>query len=201
MRAEFDLPDATPEDPNAPVPIWAVALRVKLGNATDIPGDQTLINVTCQFNKDGVRLADPSRAQDAPSNTPTNLDSPLSYGSYRPGCFGWWGPTKFNLDFAYSGIQAGPAPAHPHQVGEDLGYAVGCGFLEMLDLPKWGGLFDGPKLLLNLQNKYDRRLFSSTNLSTTDQSWIGALGVSIGTINYVGTMTARLKRFSVSLWV
>ena len=46
----------------------------------------------------------------------------------------------------------------------------------------------------------DRRLFSSTKLSTSVQSWIGALGISVGSKFYTGTFTARLKRFTVSLW-
>jgi len=191
LHAEFDLPNATPDPTNAPIPPWAVALRVKLGGETDLPGDRALINVTCQFNQDGVKLADPDRAQDVAGNSPTNLDSPLDYAKYqglKPG----WNPTQFNLDFAYSGIQAGPAPAPVHQPGQDLGYAEGCGFLEMSDSPG--------KSSVQRQSKDDRRLFSSTKLSTPVQAWIGALGVALGTNNYVGTFTARLKRFSVTTW-
>ena len=117
LHVEFDLPNGTP-DPTAPIQPWAVALRVKLGDENDLPG-QALINVTCQFNKDGVKLADPDRAQDIAGNSPTNLDSPLDYAKYQ-GLGPGQKPTQFNLDFAYSGIQAGPAPAPPHQPGQDL---------------------------------------------------------------------------------
>src|SRR5215831_9766241 len=67
LHAEFDLPNATPDPTNAPIPPWAVALRVKLGGETDLPGDRALINVTCQFNQDGVKLADP---RSDPTNAP-----------------------------------------------------------------------------------------------------------------------------------
>ena len=197
LHVEFDLPHATPSDapppghmlarathgistglPKPPQP-WAVSLRVKLGDETDVLGE-ALMNVTCQFHDTGVRLNDPSKAQDAPSNKSLDLDSPLDYDS--------WGLTQFHLGFMYSGIQAGPAPATPHQRGDDLGYAVGCGFLEMKP-------FDNPRFA-----KYDQRLFSSTQLSKSNQTWIGALGVGVGTVNFEGTMKARLKRFSVYEW-
>jgi hypothetical protein len=175
---ENDLPVAQPLD-NAPP--WAVALRVKAGNEIDRPGE-ALINVTCQFHNTGVRLNDPNKAQDAPSNKSLDLYSPLDYPD--------WSRTQFDLEFEYSGIQAGPVPpvtppATKRKTGDDLGYAVGCGFLRMQnDVP----YFD----------TYDRRLFSSTKLSGSHQSWIGALGVAVGTIDYAGTMTARIKRFTVT---
>jgi hypothetical protein len=170
---ENDLPNALPlENP----PPWAVALRVKAGDEIDRPGE-AMIDVTCQFHNAGVRLNDPGKAQDAPSNKSLDLDGPRDYPD--------WSPTQFDLEFDYSGIQAGPAPATPHKKGDDLGYAVGCGFLRIHS--------DRP-----YEDRYDRRLFSSTKLSTSPQSWIGALGVAVGTINYAGTMTARVKRFTVT---
>jgi hypothetical protein len=169
---ENDLPNAPPLE-NAPPP-WAVALRVKAGNEIDRPGE-ALIDVTCQFHNTGVRLNDPDKAQDAPNNQSLDLEGPLDYPD----------GTQFSLGFEYSGIQAGPAPATPHKKGDDLGYAVGCGFLEMKS--------DYPYL-----DASDRRLFSSTKLSASPQSWIGALGVAVGTIRYPGTMAARIKRFTVT---
>lgn len=174
---ENDLPTATAEPT---IPPWAVALRIKAGNENDLP-DDALINVTCQFHNTGVRLNDPNKAQDAKTNQSTDLDSPLIYDQ--------WDATQFNLGFAYSGIQAGPLTRTPRKVGDDLGYAVGCGFLEMVNE------YDP-----NFGRKGDRRLFSSAALSRSDQTGIGALGVAVGTINFMGTMSARLKRFSVLAW-
>lgn len=206
MRVEFDLPDAVPASPDVKAEPWAAGLKLKFANQPGEPPerdvlDEPMIIVTCQFNnntlgRNGVRLNDPSRAQDAATNKATDLDSPLSYDRYK----GWWWlipPTRFILSFAFSGIQAGPAP-DPRSPGDPLGYAVGCGFLEMsswvLVRKKW------EIWTWFRRSKKDLRLFSSTQLSTGNQTWIGALGVSLATVSGQGTIMARLRRFTISTW-
>ena len=46
----------------------------------------------------------------------------------------------------------------------------------------------------------DERLYSSVGLSGGQQTWIGALGVTVVTLNGVGRITARLRSFSVWTW-
>lgn len=197
MRVEFDLPDAVAAGPGVKAEAWAVVLRLKFANnpleprERDVP-DEPSINVTCQFNnntngRNGVRLNDPDRAQDATTNKAPDLDSPLSYSRYKPGCFGLGRATQFILSFAFSGIQAGPVPTGTRKLGDPLGYAVGCGFLEMLGVPRF-----------RKDNLKDHRLFSSTNLSSGTQDWIGALGVSITSLSGQGKFSVRLRRFSIS---
>jgi len=192
LHVEFDSPTANPEGTTAaPALPWAVALRVKIdpGNATDLPTDHR-IDVTCQFRQDGVKLNDPDKAEDDaknPYNKTRDLLGPFHYADFQFGT----ARAQFSLDFVYCGTQAGPRPTLQHHVGEKLGYAVGCGLLDIQTVP-------------NASNPIatelgDRRVFSSTKLSTPDTASIGALGIGVGTVNYVGTMSARLKRFSVAM--
>jgi hypothetical protein len=46
----------------------------------------------------------------------------------------------------------------------------------------------------------DERLYSSAGLSGGQQAWIGALGVTVVTLNGVGRITARLRNFAVWTW-
>jgi len=182
MHAEFDLPD-TPQVPGLPpssLPAWAVGLRVKFGGADDVMGEPFAI-VTCQFQLDnitvpGVRLNTPGSEQ---RDQADNLDTPIDYAKYRghaspnasPAVANAHGlPTLFSLDYAFGGAPVGPAPGH----------AVGCG-------------------ALSIGTKTDQRVFSTTTLGSSNQSWIGALGISLSTSKGEGTIAVRLRLFSVSL--
>jgi hypothetical protein len=59
----------------------------------------------------------------------------------------------------------------------------------------YGSLSIGPPI-----KKNDQRVFSSTGLSGGQQSWIGALGVTLVTLTGVGQITVRLRNFSISMW-
>src|SRR5262249_38229526 len=121
MRVEFDLPEAVPASPGLKAEAWAVVLKLKFqNNPADDPSDNRMV-VTCNFNNDtndrnGVRLNDPGRAQDTAGNKADDLDSPLDYLRYQP--FWFFGPPRFILSFAFSGIQAGPAPPPPRKTGD-----------------------------------------------------------------------------------
>jgi len=193
MRVEFDLPKAVPAAADVKAEAWAVVL--KLASSSD-DKDQATMVVTCQFNnqtngRNGVRLNDPSRAQRVKTNIAMDLDSPLDYERYDPSQ-DYFGPTRFTLSFAFSGVQGGPPPPVPQGNQDPLGYAVGCGFLEM------DSVYGDSPLRIIRSGLEDVRLFSSTTL--TQQSWISALGVSLMTESGVGTFRARLRRFSIETW-
>lgn len=46
----------------------------------------------------------------------------------------------------------------------------------------------------------DERMYSSVGLSGGQQTWIGALGVTVVTLNGAGRITARLRSFTVWTW-
>jgi hypothetical protein len=46
----------------------------------------------------------------------------------------------------------------------------------------------------------DERLYSSVGLSGGQQTWIGALGITVVTLNGVGRIAARLRNFTVWMW-
>lgn len=80
-------------------------------------------------------------------------------------------PPRFTMEFAFCGHDA-----------ITVGHSVGSGSLA-------------------IDTKKDQRVFSSTALSTSGQTSIGALGVSLVTQSGVGHIMVRLRSFSVSLWM
>jgi hypothetical protein len=48
--------------------------------------------------------------------------------------------------------------------------------------------------------KDDQRVYSNSGLSSGQQSWIGALGVTVVTLTGSGQISARLRSFSLSTW-
>ena len=49
-------------------------------------------------------------------------------------------------------------------------------------------------------NKADQRVYSNTKLSGGQQSWIGALGVTLVTLTGSGQIKVRLRNFGISTW-
>jgi hypothetical protein len=125
MRLVFDRPFASGTfDDKHP---WAVGLKVKKVVGADTHTDPT-IAVTCQFRTAdgergvGVRLNTPSALQTDNARTATNLESSDDYGAYQV-AHASKSPLRFELEFLFCGVQAVAA----------LGYAVGCGFLNIGD--------------------------------------------------------------------
>jgi hypothetical protein len=46
----------------------------------------------------------------------------------------------------------------------------------------------------------DQRVYSNTSLSTGQQGWIGALGVTLVTLSGTGQIKVRVRKFAISLW-
>ena len=190
MRVWFEQPYARPwpgpvlpELPERPVPPlenWAVGLKLKFGRAPD-PEDEPFIAVTCQFSRrgteSGIRVNGVGEDQADPA---AYLDSPLNYQAYRAGCLGLGRAPQFMLEFNHCGIQAGPV-TDPQTNPPQLGYAVGSASL-------------------SIDARSDHRPFSNRKLSTGDQDWIGALGVSLATFNGIGQYQVLLRRFAIYLW-
>jgi hypothetical protein len=192
MRIEFDRPSAA----GLPQPIgvergnptpepWAVALVIKLGNEVDVD-PQPAVPVTCQFNRtmNGIRLNSPQGALQKDQSKV--MVSPLDYPQFNPpfwndllpppGIAGWLasflgGPRRFTLEHAFAGFDYDTA-----------GHTVSCGALSISGY------------------RPDQRVFSNAAISTNPQTWIGALGISIATIDGIGTMRARFRFFTVETW-
>jgi hypothetical protein len=189
MRVWFEQPYAqpwpgpvVPEPGSRPVPPpenWAVGLKLKFGRAPD-SDDEPFIAVTCQFSRkdaSGIRVNSVGEDQVVAADY---LDSPLDYRNYRAGCLGFGRAPQFMLEFNHCGVQGGPItnpPTDPPQ----LGYAVGSASL-------------------SIDARSDHRPFSNRKLSTGEQDWIGALGVSLATFNGVGQYQVLLRRFAIYLW-
>lgn len=186
LRVRFDLPQASSNYPDRTAEPWALCLRIKLGNPIDStdPFADPQINVTCQWNNEppggrsGPRLNSPQAEQ---KDQAADLDPPLDYLRYRPGCLLFHDPTQFIMDFSFCGKQALPGTAGPDEPPR-LGYAVGCGRLTIGD-------------------KEDQRVFSHTGLSRTPGATeIGALGISLASISGAGTSSVRLRDFWIWMW-
>ena len=96
------------------------------------------------------------------------------------GCLGFGRAPSFFLQHTFSGIQAGPITHPPLEIPE-VGHCVGSG-------------------VLSIDDRTDQRVYSSSALSTGEQTWIGAIGVSLATLTAAGTYRVTLKGFAVDLW-
>jgi hypothetical protein len=174
------VPPGEREGPVTQLENWAIGLKLKFGRAPD-PDDEPFIAVTCQFNRrgdqSGIRV---NGVGDDQADLSPYLDSPLDYQKYRAAWFPFWRPPRFMLEFNHCGIQAGPA-TNPPMDPPQLGYAVGSASL-------------------SIGARSDHRPFSNRALSTGEQDWIGALGVSLATIRGVGQYQVVLRRFTIDLW-
>jgi hypothetical protein len=183
LRLEFDRPYASRISEQAQPEPWAIALNVKRARSPDESLAEPFAAVTCQFNRntagrdgsggwDGVRLNTPNAEQgdQAPA-----LDGGPDYDRYvrRFGIRGYsfrWA-TQFALEHSFCGV------------GRVAGFGT-----------------------LTIGTKRDTRAYSSTALAPASPTAVGsrptlgALGVSLATTRGVGTMSVRLRRFSVSVW-
>ena len=105
-------------------------------------------------------------------NTPGHLEGDQAAMLVTPLDYPTLSPGRFQLDHYFCGVNAAGR------------YSTGFGSLNI----------DPPI------RKGDQRLYSSAGLSGGGQAWIGALGVTLVTLNLPGTMTARLRSFSVWMW-
>ena len=181
MRLTFDRPRAIPQGVLLPGVLppepWAVALHVSPAN--DLLGDR-MVHVTCQFNRrfDGVRLNTPTGLQTDQAGL---LESPLDFDRYQggpmvlpDGTVEVVEPPIFTLEHSFCGRDTA---ANKH--------VVGSGRLAIARTSQ-------PEVR-------DHRVYSSDALRHAGPpvSSIGALGVSLGTIDGIGTMKVRLRTFSV----
>lgn len=164
---------------------WVVALSVS--PASDLLSDSMLV-LTCQFNSrlNGVRLNTPRNAQGTgPLQTDTALclETPLNYDIYQGGYMafpngtdGVVDPPIFSLEHSFCGWNAA---ANKH--------TPGCGWLKIYR--SWQ------------PEAQDHRVFSSDAFTSSpgQVTAIGALGVSLVTLNGFGRMSVRLRTFSI--WV
>lgn len=84
----------------------------------------------------------------------------------------------------YSQLTPGRFTLGHHFCGRTAGYSIGMGTLSI-----------SPPI-----NAEDERLDSNVTLFGGQQAWIGALGVTLVTLNGVGRITVRLRKFSVWTW-
>jgi hypothetical protein len=105
-------------------------------------------------------------------NTPGNLEGDQAPMLITPLDYRALSPARFQLDHYFCGVNAAGR------------YSTGFGSLSI-----------GAPI-----REDDQRLYSSGGLSGEDQTWIGALGFTLVTVSLPGTMTARLRSFSVWTW-
>jgi hypothetical protein len=180
LRVSFDLPHATAPDGTVFKEAWAVAANLRIDRTINSPPTQQ-IAVTAQFVKgassgveiDGVRLNTPGSLQQAVDQA-RRLDGPLEYARYQPIWFFFPAPV-FVLDHAFCGYAAA-----------SNGHTPGSGTLRI----RWPFFVE----------QRDHRVYSSTDfLPLPVGSTIGAVGVSVGTNQGVGTFGARVRTFE--LWL
>lgn len=105
-------------------------------------------------------------------NTPGHLEGDQAAVLVSPLDYSQLSPGRFRLEHHFCGIKA------------SRGYAIGYGTLSV-----------GPPI-----RKDDQRVYSNAGLSGGQQTWIGALGITVVTLNGVGQIMARLRTFSVWTW-
>lgn len=105
-------------------------------------------------------------------NTPRHVEGDQAAMLITPLDYPALSPGRFQLDHYFCGVNAAGR------------YSTGFGSLSI-----------GPPI-----REDDQRLYSSEGLSGEEQTWIGALGVTLATASLPGTMTARLRSFSVWTW-
>lgn len=106
-------------------------------------------------------------------NTPGHLEAPDQAGMLiTPLDYAALTPGRFVLQHHFCGINAA------------RGYTIG-----------YGSLTIGPPI-----RKDDQRVYSNAGLSTGQQTWIGALGVALVTIQGAGRISVRVRSFSVWIW-
>jgi len=106
-------------------------------------------------------------------NTPGNLEQDASKVCLTPLNYNALTPGRFTLEMYFCGVKAAGR------------YATGFSTLVI-----------GPPL-----RKEDQRVFSNAGLSNLGaQTWIGALGATLVTLNGSGQLMVRFRTFSVSIW-
>lgn len=183
LEGSIELPGSPggPSGLSVPEP-WAVVLSVSA--ATDLLGDR-MVNLTCQFNRqfNGVRLNTPSDLLGIGAlqkDKAACLEMPLDYSSYQGGYMafpngtdGFVEPPVFSLEHSFCGWNAGAN-----------GHTPGYGSLKIVRAKQF--------------EVSDHRVFSSNALTApAPVTSIGALGVSLVTLNGVGRMRVRLRTFTI----
>jgi hypothetical protein len=175
LRVEFDSPYATPPVEQLQAEPWALALVVKQARSADDALDRPFVAATCQFNRnthnwDGARLNIVAEEQ---SDQASALDEGTNYRRFlrRIRPFPYLWPVPFVLQHSFCGVNR---------------------------IAGFGALAIG--------SKSDSRAYSTTALAPAAPTplagdpTIGAVGISLATIRGVGTISVRLRRFSVSMW-
>jgi hypothetical protein len=106
-------------------------------------------------------------------NTPGHLEGDQATFLVTPLDYSQLTPGRFLLEHYFCGINA---PGR---------YSVGYGTLTL-----------SPPL-----KKSDQRAYSNAGLSGGQQSWIGALGITLVTLTGTGKIMVRLRRFTIATWV
>jgi len=105
-------------------------------------------------------------------NTPGNQEGDQAAALISPIDYSQLSPGRFVLEHHFCGVKAAGR------------YSIGYGSLSI-----------GPPI-----SKTDQRVYSNLGLSGGQQSWIGALGVTLVTLDGVGQIMVRLRGFSISTW-
>jgi hypothetical protein len=179
MQVEFDRPNAHPRYVQQP---WTVA------PAPIIPGPPTpepwAVGLPVKFGNEN-EIANESlvavtcqfnrQTNGVRLNTPFNEEKDQSPNLVSPLDYAANPPPVFLMEHSFCGIRA----AEP-----TCGRSIGSGSLTI-----------GPP-----GTKKDQRVYSNIHLSGGQQTWIGALGVILVTIQGTGQIMVRLRRFSISTW-
>ena len=104
-------------------------------------------------------------------NTPGHLEGDQAAILVSPLDYSQLTPGRYVLEHHFCGKKAAGR------------YSTGCGFLSV-----------GPPI-----KKNDQRLYSSSGLSGGQQTWIGALGVTLVTLTGSGQISVRLRSFAISM--
>ncbi len=105
-------------------------------------------------------------------NTPRHLEGDQAAMLITPLDYDGLSPGRFTMEHHFCGVNA---PGR---------YSVGFGTLDV-----------GPPI-----RESDQRVYSNEGLSGGEQDWIGALGVTLVTLNGTGRIQVRLRSFAVSVW-
>jgi hypothetical protein len=184
----INLPGISPAGPVSIPEPWGIGLSIS--PTSDLSSNYKVIT-TCQFHRvlNGIRLNTPTEqgVGTLQSDKATPLETPLNYSSYRGGYTVLPNgrevqsePPLFTLTFSFCGWGT---IANKH--------SVGCGFLKIAHSWK--------------PEAEDHRVFSSNALIqvldpvTFFRTEIRSLGISVGTVNGVGKISARMRSFSLSI--
>jgi len=183
MQVEFDRPNAHLQYIQQP---WTVApAPIIPGSPTPEPwavglvvkfGNENqvvgdkFVSVTCQFNR-----AVNGMRLNTPFNDEMGGTQDQSPNLVSPLDYAAHPQSVFVMEHSFCGIRAA-APMCARSIGN-------------------GSLTIGPPVM-----KEDQRVYSNINLSGSQQTWIGALGVGLVTISGTGQIMVRVRRFSISTW-